>query len=612
MTRIYITLVGSALCWCLAEQRYGFDVRDPFAVMLRSRPGCGWIVPTLWATDHLLWLGLSWVVAWTLSGIVVGRRLKRIARLEEDKASGLSVTIGRCAGRWISVPAGGLYCGVAYMGATGSGKTAHGLRPALRDLFNAWKDDRSMKIGGLVLGVKANLWTQVKEEMALAGRVQDCHEISATSAWSYNPLASDLDAEEKAFVIADILEQIDGKSKEPFWRAASEDVIKIVIKLHEMVDGWVTLRDVYRAMTSEALLLGLMSRAEERVLGHRVFLFTRETYGPDGEKGSRAKTLKRHGAEWVDDIKMYAAPWSQELEYYCRGTDDRPPCPHEDRRVGGTGTADEVERLESVRFWLVEKWSKVSTELKASIAATANNRLSMFDDPVNRRMFCPEKDAGNLLPRMSELIERGQLVGVDFPATTNEAMSRIVGVMAKRDFQRAVLGRNLDEIKRPVAFVCDEYQVFCTMADARFFGQSRESKCVSIVAFQSVASLEATVGNLWESVVEHFRTKLFLGLTDPKTAELAEKLCGKSWVWRQSYQVGESGQKAKVIGDRVDKKQSGVSGGVTRSEHLESRYTLSDFAELPIGTCIGLVFDGQRPWKPLLIEMQRYDQREAA
>ena len=66
-----------------------------------------------------------------------------------------------------------------------------------------------------------------------------------------------------------------------------------------------------------------------------------------------------------------------------------------------------------------------------------------------------------------------------------------------QDFQRAVLNRihrmhaDPSLSRRPVLFVCDEYQAFATTGeneppgDEKFFALARQAKCIPIVATQS-------------------------------------------------------------------------------------------------------------------------------
>jgi hypothetical protein len=94
--------------------------------------------------------------------------------------------------------------------------------------------------------------------------------------------------------------------------------------------------------------------------------------------------------------------------------------------------------------------------------------------------------------------------------------------MMKLDFQRAMLNRipkieqNPKQHFRQGFFICDEYQHFATVGendpsgDEKFFALSRQSKCIPIVATQSISSLRSSLpGETWRTLLQTFRTKIF-------------------------------------------------------------------------------------------------------
>lgn len=128
-----------------------------------------------------------------------------------------------------------------------------------------------------------------------------------------------------------------------------------------------------------------------------------------------------------------------------------------------------------------------------------------------------------------------------------------------QDFQRAVLNR-IPRIKhepahcwREILFLCDEYQSFATVGesdptgDEKFFALSRQAKCIPIVATQSISSLPSTLpGESWRTLLQAFRTKIFLALSDDFSARTASELCGKEEQLKLSYSLSENDQDARV------------------------------------------------------------------
>src|SRR5438270_9316832 len=131
--------------------------------------------------------------------------------------------------------------------------------------------------------------------------------------------------------------------------------------------------------------------------------------------------------------------------------------------------------------------------------------------------------------------------------------------MLKLDFQRAALvripqmERNKDKDFRQVFLMCDEYQSFATVGesdpigDEKFFSLSRQSKCIPIVATQSISSLKSTLsGDSYRTLLQTFRTKIFLALADDFSTRLASELCGREDRPFVTYNISESGQNSKL------------------------------------------------------------------
>jgi hypothetical protein len=189
--------------------------------------------------------------------------------------------------------------------------------------------------------------------------------------------------------------------------------------------------------------------------------------------------------------------------------------------------------------------------------------LSLFDDnPVVKRAFCPPKECydpklnvdgkyGRPLPPFADLIEAGKVCALNFPVSLNPGLAKAIGVMMKLDFQRAVLNRipkienNPREYFRQVFFICDEYQHFATVGENDPTGD--EKFFIPIVATQSISSLRSTLpGETWRTLLQTFRTKIFLALSDEFSAQIASELCGKEDQWKVNYNISESGHDAHV------------------------------------------------------------------
>src|SRR5262249_15650511 len=244
--------------------------------------------------------------------------------------------------------------------------------------------------------------------------------------------------------------------------------------------------------------------------------------------------------------------------------------------------------------------------------------LSLFDDnPTVRRVFCPPKETydpelnrdfryGRPLPAFTQLIEQGMVCALNFPLAVNPGLARTIGTLMKQDFQRAVLNRIVamerdpERHFRPVLFLCDEYHSFATVGendpsgDEKFFTLSRQAKCIPIVATQSISSLRSTLpGETWRTLLQTFRTKVFLALSDDFSAGTASDLCGKEEQLKPSYTLSENGQDAGVsmLTGRATAHRATLSA--SKGYHIARDYTFEPkvFAELKNLQTIVLAYD---------------------
>src|SRR5881394_801495 len=190
-------------------------------------------------------------------------------------------------------------------------------------------------------------------------------------------------------------------------------------------------------------------------------------------------------------------------------------------------------------------------KVKASIVEGVVVLLSLFDEnPDVYRAFCPPREVyakppakgqARPLPPLDELLESGHVPGLNFPVAMNPGLARALGVLLKLDFQRAVLQRipqmaaQPARVWRDLLFVCDEYHAFATVGetdptgDERAFALSRQARLIPIVASQSISSLRSAVHGeeTWRTLLQCFRTKVFLATSDDFTAKTAAELCGR-------------------------------------------------------------------------------------
>ena len=167
---------------------------------------------------------------------------------------------------WLVIPEKGLYTGLLVVGAVGTGKTTACIYPFARQLLRWQADDPSRRAGALVLEVKGDFCHQVRRILEGAGRGDDYLEIGLGGSWQWNPLDDPLlDSYSMAYGVASLINQLFGKSREPFWQQAYTNLVRWIIELFRLLPGgWVTLRDVYRCTVDAELFAKKIGEAKEQ------------------------------------------------------------------------------------------------------------------------------------------------------------------------------------------------------------------------------------------------------------------------------------------------------------------------------------------------------------
>jgi hypothetical protein len=515
---------------------------------------------------------------------------------------------------WLTIPQRGLYTGVMIVGAVGTGKTSACMYPYAEQLLRWRAGDPDRKIGGLVLEVKGDFCQHVRGMLGRAGRESDYAEIRLGGDICYNPLHNDLDPYAVAFAIATLVNNLFGRSKEPFWQQAYTDLLKFVILLRRLVDGYTTFAEVYRYILED-------SKIESEISALKTTL----TQPPEVIVVPLANyELQVVGIPWTnwfqDGPGHMAHLYSAELESALH----EHQVPFEVRRAKGTAWIERKHQLDAVDRWFTHGWRRLDQRLRSSITEGIVVFLSLFDEnPAVYRTFCPPRSAyasppkpgePRPLPPLEELLESGHVLALNFPVGLNPGLARALGVMLKLDFQRAVLQRipkiaaHPERTWRDLLFVCDEYHAFATVGetdptgDERTFALSRQARLIPIVATQSVSSLRSALpgDESWRTLLQCFRTKLFLATSDEFTARAAADLCGRRDRLKAHYTLSEGGQGAHIslLTGRATASKQTVSASKSYAPHHEYIFSPRVFTELQNAQAIALPYDGLNPMPP--------------
>jgi hypothetical protein len=527
--------------------------------------------------------------------------------------------------RWLVIPERGLFTGIAIVGAVGSGKTAGCMYPFAEQILAYRAQDPDRRIGGLILEVKGDFCGKVQEILARHGRAGDYVEISLESEYRYNPLHNDLDAYALAYNIASLLNNPFGRGKEPFWQQAYTNLVKFIILLHKVAFDYVTLFDVYECAINPDLLESKIKEAGRRLIEADFAMLWEEEYlkhphDLDPFKFRLDKESNRYRAPLTPGL--VAVLKDRAIQWEAENASRKNPVP-----------AQKKAQLEAVKRWFFQDWKRIEPKLRTSIVEGISVFLSLFDDnPDVKRTFCPPAECydsqanadfkfGRPLPSLSWLVENGQVCALNFPIAMNAGLAKALGVMLKLDFERAVLNRvpvmekHPESYFRQVLFLCDEYQHFATVGeseptgDEKFFSLSRQPKCIPIIATQSISSLKSALpGESWRTLLQTFRTKIFLSLSDDFSARIASELCGREDKLKASYNLSESGHDANVsfLTGKALSHKANITASKSYSPHHDPRFDTKIFMELRNAQSVTMAYDGTNPMPPMFCYLKPY------
>ena len=535
---------------------------------------------------------------------------------------------------WLTLPETGLYTGILVVGAVGSGKTSACMYPFASQLLS-WQADRpDRRAAALVLEVKGDFCHQVRRILGEGGRGEDYVEIGLGGSWQWNPLDDpQLDTYSLAYSVSTLINQLFGKSREPFWQQAYTNLVRWIIELHRLLPGgWVTLRDVYRCTIDAELFARKIEEAKELAAE------------ASAEHAVIARSdLIAAGAleEWSWRPGPGAGKLRCRLDPALRAELTRRGIPFGVEGGGGAG-AELRARVEAIERWYRNDWTVLDAKLRTSIVEGISVFLSLFDQPEVAGVFCPpppgpeehtymgrgrgEAGPGSAeeaaaagpplpglrrrLPPLGELIESGKVVALNMPAGANPALGRAIGVLLKNAWMQALLrrpaaaARRPGRYMRPAAFICDEYQAFATVGqddpggDEKAFALTRQCRCIPIVATQSISSLRSVLpGNdAWRTLVQTLRTRIFLSLSDEFSARTASEMCGSVMRTQPSYTFSETTGRPEF--SLLSGRPGGGKGtiGATKSFQTvrEPVFTPREFSLLDNCQAICLPYDGTR------------------
>ena len=443
-----------------------------------------------------------------------------------------------------------MYQNILITGTIGTGKTSSAMYPFTKQLMEYKSYNTKEKLGMLILDVKGNYYLQVKKFAQSCERENDLIVLDLSGKVRYNPLDK---PNLKPTVLANRLKSIlllfSPNQTEAFWLDKVEQILSECIKLCRLYNNsYVTFEELHNLV-----IIPNYYEQKIEVLRNR---FLNNSFSKE------------------DCYNLLSALNFFEKEYSILD-----------------------ERTKSI--------------LKSEITRITNLFLS---DYQVKKVFCPSKSEINF-HGFKDVLNKGKIVVLNLNIAEYKNLSKTIAAYLKLDFQTEVLNRlancsNLEK-KRSVCFISDEYHEYVTLSDASFFSQSREAKCINIVATQSYTSLLNTLNNSSsvKVIVQNLVNKLWFRTDDIFTVEDAQKQIGKEEKEKFSKTISENAKETKFnyFFNKFQSKDSNLSESYNSYFQTDFIFDTNFFTQgLETFSCLSFLSDGNKILKPEKLNLIPY------
>lgn len=447
----------------------------------------------------------------------------------------------------IYIPEKGLYQNMIVTGTIGSGKTSSAMYPFTKQLINYKNNDENKKIGMLILDVKGNYHYQVTEFCKQFNRLNDLVVIELGGKYKYNPLNK---PDLKASVLANRLK---------------------------------TILLLFSENNSESYWLD----KAEQIIEHAIKLC--RLYNDNYVNFTELHKL-------ITDKNYYYSKVEILKNEFLKNKFDEQNC---------------YNLLTSITFFeneFLKLDDRTMSILKSEITRITNCFIS---DYQVLQTFNPEKNEENF-KSLETILSQGKIVILNMNISEYKNLSKIIAAYLKLDFQTEVLSSLAkNNINRTVAFISDEYHEYVTTTDADFFAQSREAKCINIVATQSYTSLLKTLNNesAVKVIIQNLINKIWLRTDDSFTIEEAQKQIGKEDKEKISKSVSENAKETvyNYFTNSLNSKNSSITESINSVIQHDFIYDTNYFTQnLDTFNCVAFLSTGSSILPPQKIELIPY------
>lgn len=283
------------------------------------------------------------------------------------------------------------------------------------------------------------------------------------------------------------------------------------------------------------------------------------------------------------------------------------------RKIFQKGKLSEFElfNLNSSLDFFQNEFFKLDSRVLSILKSEINRITGLFvSDYDIQNTFSPP--ANNLsFNSFSDVIDKGKIVVLNMNIAEYKNLSKIIATYLKLDFQSEVLSKISSNTTKTCAFICDEYHEYVTTTDADFFAQSREAKCINIVATQSYSSIQNALKdtNACKVIIQNLINKLWLRTDDIFTIEEAQKQIGKEEKEKVSKSIGENAKETNFnfFTNTLISKNSNITESINSYTQLDYIYDTNFFTQnLETFSCLAFLSDGKKILKPQKILLQPF------
>jgi hypothetical protein len=249
------------------------------------------------------------------------------------------------------------------------------------------------------------------------------------------------------------------------------------------------------------------------------------------------------------------------------------------------------------------EFKQLEEKVRTGILATATSFLNQFQEYRASRIFCPKRDEQSI-QSLDEVVDGGMILLFDI---SSPALAKSMGTIIKLLYQQSLLDRLKDtgrDKNRIGVLLVDEYQDVVTtghgtsVGDERFLAKSREANTISIMATQSLTSLQNSIGkeDSARELFQNFRTRIAGHSSDLATIKSFQELVGQEDREKLSHSLSELSQDARknyMLGG-FEANNANISESVSKSTQREFIVTGKEFSALSTFECFALIYDGVR------------------